>query len=95
MGVGYSTDRGQVDATLGGLVVTLRDRLRQAEHIGNWLYQKTDEDLLEMGYNEDDVVILRDAVGALAALKRVAFGEAEQNGPNNFFFSAAKLTGLE
>jgi hypothetical protein len=96
--VGYPINKATIDSRAGYLVKTLRDTLEQAATLKGVLDGLTTQQLVAMGYDEttnQEVSVLKSALTDLYNLGRVANGQAAQSPANNFFFWAARLTGVE
>lgn len=94
MTVGYSTDKGAIDARAGGLVVQLRNTFEEIARFKGWLDGKTDANLIARGYEQEDVDLLRASFASLAKLERVGRGQDTVPNADNFFFHAKNLTGV-
>lgn len=91
---GFPTSKSDIDARLGGLVVTLRDTLEACVRADVWLDSQTDADLTGKGYTADEVTIIRAAFNALVVLRNVANAQATVPAADDLLFHARKLTGL-
>jgi hypothetical protein len=91
---GFPTTKADIDARIGGVVVTLRDTLESAKRIDDWLDAVTDEELTAKGYSSDEVATIKSAFNSLVVLRNVANGQATVANADDFFFFARKLTGL-
>lgn len=91
---GFPTTKNDIDARVGGVIVTLRDTLESATRIKAWLDTQTDADLTGRGYTSTEVAQLKSAFTDLDNLRKVANGVQGQANANDFFFWADKLTGL-
>lgn len=94
MTVGFPIDQGTINNTVGSLVVTLRDRLKDAERIHNLITSWNLAKLQSLGYTEEEATLLKNSLADLAALSRVATGRQALTGESDFFFNAGKLAGL-
>lgn len=91
---GFSTDKNAVDARIGSLVLQLRDSLDGIERVKVWLDGKTTQDLVDLGYSEGDVAVIKSAFTDLSNLAGIAEGRGTQVEVSDFFFWARQLVGV-
>lgn len=91
---GFPTTKADIDARIGGVVVTLRDTLEAVKRVDDWLDAISDADLAAKGYTTDEVATIKSAFNALVVLRSVAYGQATVPNADDFLFFARKLTGL-
>jgi hypothetical protein len=95
MTLGYPQTKAQVDTKSGTLALVLRNALRDIVTFKAWLDSKTDQNLLDLGYVQQEVTDLRAAFIDLKKLSDIANAAATQPATSNFFFNAVKLYGVE
>lgn len=98
MAVGLPANKSDIDYRAGNVVLNLRNALREVEAFNSYLNTLDDADLADVesggvGYTADEITLLRASYVDLTKLSRIAHGQDEQVGPNNFFWNAAHLTG--
>lgn len=93
MAVGYPWTKQSVDARAGHLVLTLRESLNGIQRLHEQLAGKTTQDLVEMGWTEEEVAVLKSAFVDLDRLARVAAGEETQAQPSDFWWFARHIVG--
>lgn len=102
MSVGFPLTKTDLDNRAGGLVVTLRDTLYRCSQMCTLLNDTTiipnDAFLTAMGYSAGEVAFLRnsftDLGGTGGSLYRIALGQVNLPGANDFYFNAKHLTGV-
>jgi hypothetical protein len=95
MPIAYQTvSRSELESTAASVAQTLRDGCVSATKLKALLDLQTDESLTALGYNADDMYLLRLLVQDLAQLAVVATGGAVQATANNFFVHSNTILGL-
>ena len=105
MSAGLSFTKADLDLRMATIVIGVRDSLRKASELcallNNTNVVAADPAFLQntLGYTAGEVTLLRaaftDLGGTGTSLYRVATGAVAGPGsPNNFFFSADRLTGV-
>jgi len=95
MTVGLPIDKNIIDARAGGLVLALRDTLREIQGLKAFFDAKTDPELLAFGYTAPEVAILRSSFTDLNKLALIAVAGATQSPASDFFFNARLLLGFK
>lgn len=97
MTVGLAVGQAEINAKAGSLAIALRDALRQCSDFCDLLQDTTlianDQVLINMGFTQQEVNILRAAFVDAKALRQVAIGAASQPSPSNFLVNLKKLCG--
>jgi hypothetical protein len=93
--VGFPTDKGTVDQRIASIAWQLRSTFEQVAVIKVWVDGKTDADLIALGYTQAEVDLIQAAYTDLDNLRKVAAGQQQQVGTNDFFFNAKKLLGIQ
>lgn len=93
MSVGYPDDKNAIDARAGGLAIQMRDLLNAIGNFQAHLAEKTDAQLIALGYSQAEVDLLQAAFTDLDALRKVATAQQTQPAVNNFLFNSNKLVG--
>lgn len=95
MAVGYTIDQATINNVVGSTVVQLRDTFADIRRLNNLFADKTAEQLAtKYGYTIEEAQLLKASLFDLAKLSRIAAGQAEQVGNNDFFWNAGQLAGL-
>ncbi len=94
MSVGFPVNKQIIDQTAGGLVDRLHKTFDGIESLKAWLDAHTDAEVEAYGYTTEDVAVLKSAITDLDKLRRIAAGVETQANVSDFFFWAARLTGL-
>jgi hypothetical protein len=95
---GYPVSRNEIDQQFGRAVTDLRDALARCSALND---QLTGDTLtaavlgaLDQPYTAGEITLIQASFGDLAGLFRIAHGQQQQVGNNDFFFSARHLTGV-
>lgn len=74
MSVGLNPTKDQIDATAGDIARSIVYHLRRAENFDYFLASKTTQELVALGYTEDEVTSLKTGVSVLNALRKIFEG---------------------
>lgn len=94
MSLGYAVSKNDVDSKAAQLALTLRTNFDGIRHFKIWLDTKTDQDLINLGYVQGEVNILRSATGDMDELRRIYEGLANLAVAKDFRTFAKLLTGV-
>ena len=93
---GIPISKDIINARVGYLAKTLRDTFSEIERVNSYL---ADDDntaaLTAMGFSQDELTLVRAAFADLAKLSRVARAQDIQAQPNDYYWNAKHLTGIE
>lgn len=92
MAAGYEVTKPVLDQKMAAAIVQVRDGLDEVQKIAKFLSRTDDASLVGLGYNDDEVYLIRLAFEKMEALRKTAVGET---GGTNHFEVSEKLTGLE
>jgi hypothetical protein len=101
MAVGFPANKWDIDNRAGVVAKNLRDALREVEAFNAYLATMDDQELggdpndpsSGVGYSSEDIQLLRASFIDLTKLSRIAHGQDEQVGANDFFWNAKHLLG--
>jgi hypothetical protein len=74
MSVGFATDKGTIDSTVGSLARAIQQWSARVPTFKDWLDTMPDADLEGLGYSASDVALLRSSVGDMFTLTQVYIG---------------------
>lgn len=94
MTLGFPALKTDIDARSGQLALTLRDTFRSIQLFKAWLDTKTDQNLLDLGYNQGEVNTLRSAMADLDQLRTVYEGTATRTPAYDYRTFAKLLVGV-
>lgn len=95
MPIAYQTvSRSELESAAAAVAQTLRDGCASATKLKLLLDQQSDAELTALGYDADDMYLLRLLVQDLAQLATVATGGAAQATPMDFFLHSNTILGL-
>jgi len=101
MSVGFPAVKADFDFKAGQLVAAVRDDLYRCSQFCALLQSSpwADASLIALGYTQGEVTTLKGAFtdlgGAGISLYNIAHGGTLPGGPNDFFFNAKLLTGVQ
>lgn len=95
MSVGIPVDKATIDRSVGNVILALHAQFDRVATIQAYLAGKTTQDLVDMGYTQADVTLIKSAFTDLTKLMAIAHGQDVQASESNFFFFADQLTGLQ
>lgn len=97
MAAGYPVTAAQFDQVLGDKVQAVRHALQDIADLKALLDDADlfpDAALAALGKSPADITLIRAAVADLKKLRDIAYGQATQAAPNDFFYNAKRLLGL-
>jgi hypothetical protein len=95
MSVGFPVDKNTIDQRVAAIAWQLRNTFNEVAIIKTWIDGKTDAELIALGYSQAEADLIQAAYTDLDNLRKVATGQQQQVGTNDFFFNAKKLLGLQ
>jgi hypothetical protein len=95
MTVGFPAEQGQINNKAGSLAMALRDTFRDIKDFNDFLNGKDEAALVALGFTTDEVTLLKASFVDLNKLGLIAIGQEVQPAPNDFFFNAKNLLGVE
>jgi len=97
MTVGRPVGQAEINAQAGALATALRDALRMCADFCDLLQDTTlianDQVLINMGFTQAEVNVLRAAFVDAKNLRQVAIGAQSQPSPSNFLVNLKRLCG--
>lgn len=93
MTVGFPSDKPAIDARAGDIARRVRDVFTDVQRFQTFLAGMTDEALLAVGYDLDDVALLKSSYVQLDALRLVATGQTTVTEANDFTYFSRRLYG--
>ena len=97
MAIGYPINKTDLDNRMGGLILQVRDGLANCVAFKSLLDDSSvlgDDVLTGLGYGSGEITTIRAAFGAMSSLNSIAHAGALPGGPDDYFFNAKHLTGI-
>ena len=95
MTVGFPAEAGQINNRAGSLAMALRDTFRDIKDFNDFLNGKAEADLTALGFSPEEVTLLKASFVDLNKLGLIGIGQEIQPAPNDFFWNAKNLLGVE
>lgn len=93
MAAGIIVTKSVLDLQLGALVNQGINWMESVRRMKAWLDTKTDQDLIDLGYVQGDVDLMKSAYTDLNNLRLLATAQRTQATENDFFFFGRQLAG--
>jgi hypothetical protein len=94
MAAGFPTNKADIDAKAGQLALQLRETFDQIKTFQAWLAGQTSQALLDKGYLQADVDIIKSAYTDLDRLRTIYDGTVNLPTAQDFRVFAHQLTGI-
>lgn len=94
MAVGYQTTKFDIDQASGNLSRQIATWAESSVRLFETINATPDPDLIDLGYGQSDVNLLRSAVNDMHKLAQVYLGQAEQTPAYDFRVFMNRLKGL-
>lgn len=97
MAVGYPLSKGALDNRIGHLIIATDNILSDWARLYDLITSDEGNDaaLTALGYNSQDIALIKAVVFAMNDLNEVSRGRKSLPSSNNFFFYAKKVRGVE
>lgn len=94
MSVGYAVNKNEVDASAGNMSRQIEGWTDQVLSMKQYLDATTDEKLEELGYQPEDIAVLKSAYNDLALLANAFRGDAEITPARDLGVFSRRMAGL-
>lgn len=91
---GYGTTRGEIDSRVGVVAIQLRDLFAQIRIVQEYLASQTNQNLIDKGYTQGDVDIIKSAYTDLDDLRKIYEGLINLPDARDFRTFTKQLTGI-
>lgn len=94
MSAGFQVTKDSLNQRSGSVVVTLEAALDDVARLKAWLDARTDQEIIDLGFDQAGVTLLKSSMTDLDNLRLTAYGERAQDPANNFLYFASQLRGI-